>query len=163
MPRRLPEQPPGLPLLERGGATCRLRFEVFQDLNCPFSGRLVRTLRDHVLPALERSDRVATGSIEFNVVSVPQPWHSQSTNEHEVLLAVNAVRPSLFKSALYALVDSQEDYFDAKSIDKSRRQLYKELVPIVSMGGSVLKMSKYLHSFLSVLYLCTSGIMLYRR
>ena len=68
------------------------------------------------------------------MVSVPQPWHSQSTNEHEVLLAVNAVRPDLFKSALYAMVDAQEDFFDAKSIDKSRRQLYKELVPIALSG-----------------------------
>ena len=123
MPRKLPMQPPGLPLLQRGGAACKLRFEVFQDINCPYSGRMVRTLRDHVLPALEKSEKVPAGEIEVNVVSVPQPWHSQSTNEHEVLLAVNAVRPDLYKSALYALTDAQEEYFDAKSIDKSRRQL----------------------------------------
>ena len=70
--------------------------------------------------------------VELVFQNVPQPWHPQSAVMHEVAFAVRNVDEALFFPASRALFASQELFFDRNSCNKSRTELYKELVRVVS-------------------------------
>ena len=69
--------------------------------------------------------------------NVPQPWHPQSAVMHEVSFAVKAVDESKFYAAVFEIFKAQEEFFDSNTAEKSRSQLYEELVAVVAPTGAV--------------------------
>lgn len=68
-------------------------------------------------------------------VSARVSRHPQSSLMHEVALAVKAVDESKFFPAARLLLAAQAQFFDDRVMDKTRSQLYSELVAVVSQAG----------------------------
>eukprot|EP00615_Pteridomonas_danica_P011575 CAMPEP_0114354840 /NCGR_PEP_ID=MMETSP0101-20121206/19776_1 /TAXON_ID=38822 ORGANISM="Pteridomonas danica, Strain PT" /NCGR_SAMPLE_ID=MMETSP0101 /ASSEMBLY_ACC=CAM_ASM_000211 /LENGTH=166 /DNA_ID=CAMNT_0001496499 /DNA_START=64 /DNA_END=564 /DNA_ORIENTATION=- len=76
-----------------------------------------------------------TSNVDMLFQNVPQPWHAQSSYMHEVALAVKLVDESKFYPACQAIFAKQEDFFDSNCMDKTRMQIYDELIAIVASVG----------------------------
>ena len=122
--------PPLLPTMAGAALTAvrpAVQIELFLDLICPFSCKMYKTLYNEVLPKLsvEQKDKIA-----FVVNQVPQPWHPHGTYVHEAALAVKDVAPAaypVYVDKLYScFTDGQ--FKDASTWDKSRAQIYGELI-----------------------------------
>ena len=88
-------------------------------------------LNDEVMPSHRDS------GVDMVFQNVPQPWHPQSSYMHEVSLAVKIVDESKFFSACSAIFAAQENFFDDKTADKTRNQIYDALVEVVAVVGVV--------------------------
>ncbi|CAK9057170.1 unnamed protein product [Durusdinium trenchii] len=122
----LPSEPMGVPWNKAGGS---VTVELFLDLCCPFSKRMLMTVAGGVAKAFE-------GKVNFIFHSVVQPWHAQSSYMHEASLAVLKLhgRDAFWKYTV-ALMEQQEDFFDDKVFEKSRQQIYKELAIVAHEQG----------------------------
>ena len=102
-----------------------VQIEMFVDLVCPFSMKMYNTVYNDVLPKL-------AGKTDLNIVvnQVPQPWHPQGTYVHEAAFAVKAAAPDAYPAYLSAVYKAFESgkFRDDDTIDKSRKQIYAELL-----------------------------------
>lgn len=123
MPPPLPPTAQGIALNARGAT----RVEMFLDLICPFSVRMLKAV-DGMLASAAPND------VNFIVHHVPQPWHPQSTLVHEVALAVQLVDQSAYMPVVRKLMAAYESgkFHDTDTWEKSRAAIYTELVAIVS-------------------------------
>ena len=101
--------------------------ETYLDYCCPFSKKMFDVLYAEVMPELK-----AGGQVDWLLQNVPQPWHPQSAYMHEVALAVKMVDESKFFAASAAIFAAQAQFFDDKTADSTRNQIYDELVAVVS-------------------------------
>eukprot|EP00418_Pyrodinium_bahamense_P051952 CAMPEP_0179179544 /NCGR_PEP_ID=MMETSP0796-20121207/88861_1 /TAXON_ID=73915 /ORGANISM="Pyrodinium bahamense, Strain pbaha01" /LENGTH=266 /DNA_ID=CAMNT_0020883211 /DNA_START=14 /DNA_END=814 /DNA_ORIENTATION=- len=124
----LPSQPLGVAWPSQAGVGSVV-VELFLDLCCPFSKKMIKTLASGVAAQYE-------GNVTFVFQSVVQPWHAQSSYMHEASLAVLDVGgPAAFWKFALAVLDSQEEFFDDKVYDKTRQQLYEQLANIAGSTG----------------------------
>ncbi len=144
MPPPLPSSPVGFAL---GCATSpKVVVEIFHDLNCPFSRKTFKTLK-------EGAEAVITAyaglPVQFVFQQVIQPvrcafgaclhrsgqspthhthnhnpqWHPAGCLMHEAALAVRAVEPEDYMAFMAMVYDKQEDFSDAATWNKSRAQV----------------------------------------
>ena len=113
-----------------------VQIEMFVDLVCPFSMKMYNTVYNDVLPKL-------AGKTDLNIVvnQVPQPWHPQGTYVHEAAFAVKAAAPDAYPAYLSAVYKAFESgkFKDDDTIDKSRKQIYAELLDLLATGDDTLK------------------------
>ena len=129
MPPPLSPTTAGFPLSEPGKPVV---IELYLDLICPFSAKMYTVLHDTVIPHF--GDRVS-----FVVHQVPQPWHPQGSYVHEVALAVKQVEPQLYPAvcrALFTAYDAYGKFTDDDTWDKSRAQVYEELLDVIASAGA---------------------------
>ncbi|KAL3928022.1 MAG: hypothetical protein SGBAC_012829 [Bacillariaceae sp.] len=108
-------------------AAKKIQIECFLDLICPFSAKMFNTLYDKVIPSLDED-------ITVTVHQVVQPWHPQGTFVHEAALAVREVSPvhyAPYVSALYAVFLNDGKFKDQDTWNKTRAQIYEELLELV--------------------------------
>eukprot|EP00435_Cladocopium_sp_Y103_P036796 s1318_g9.t1 len=102
----LPSEPMGVPWSKAGGPVL---VELFLDLCCPFSKRMLHTVAGGVAASFE-------GKVNFVFHSV------------EASLAVLKLHgPDAFWKYVVALTERQDDFFDDEVFEKSRQQIYKVL------------------------------------
>lgn len=122
----LPSQPMGVPWSKAGGPVL---VELFLDLCCPFSKRMLHTVAGGVAASFE-------GKVNFVFHSVVQPWHAQSSYMHEASLAVLKLHgPDAFWKYAVAVTERQDDFFDDEVFEKSRQQIYKDLAILAHEQG----------------------------
>lgn len=134
---------PPLPPIQSGttifGKSSPILIECYLDLICPYSSKVFRTLYDGVLPKLD-------GDINVVIHQVIQPWHPQGTMVHEAALAVKQVSPKSYinyVNAIYIAFDSGE-FQDDKTWDKTRMQIYDELLALVPSNVDAAKVKALL-------------------
>ena len=68
-------------------------------------------------------------------------WHPQGTYVHEAALAVKATAPEAYAEYVLAICDAFESgkFKDDDTVDKSRRQIYQDLLGLLSTKSEVLK------------------------
>lgn len=125
--------PPTLRALQLGSANAPNVLEVYVDFVCPFSKKQVLGIRDHVLPLL------SSGDFKLIVRPYVQPWHWPSTLTSEGALAVAKLASrnaptqlaepdsNAFWIFAVALMEAQEQFFEAAARDKSADQVRSEL------------------------------------
>jgi len=100
------------------------------DYCCPFSAKAFKTITEEVVPAY--GDKLT-----FVMYHCPQPWHPQGTLLHEAAFAVARVSgEETFWKFSTALMAEQVRFFDINTIDKSRSQIYAELVELAGTVGA---------------------------
>mmetsp|Transcript_44802 Transcript_44802/g.115952 ORF Transcript_44802/g.115952 Transcript_44802/m.115952 type:complete len:205 (+) Transcript_44802:71-685(+) len=124
----MPSRPLGVAYLRDSGRPAQV-VELFLDLCCPFSKKMFNTLvGGGVISKM--------ADVDFVFMPVVQPWHPQSTLMHEAALAVREVAgPQKFWEFCEALFAKQENFFDDAVADKSRSQIYAELLEIAASVG----------------------------
>jgi len=101
--------------------------ESYMDYCCPFAKKMFDTLYNEVMPEFK-----AGGQVDWLFQNVVQPWHAQSSYMHEVALAVKRIDESKFFAASNAIFAVQTQFFDDRTMDKTRNQIYDELVAVVA-------------------------------
>ncbi|CAD7964309.1 unnamed protein product [Amoebophrya sp. A25] len=102
-----------------------LKIELFQDLCCPFSGKMMKTLVDGVIPEIAERPELA-GKVEFIVQPIVQPWHCQSSVMHETAHAVAlSLGMDRYWPFLLAILEQRTEKFeDWQTCHLSRVQLH---------------------------------------
>ena len=115
-----------------------VQIELYLDLICPFSQKMFCTLYNEVMPGLDESMKK---DVSFVIQQVPQPWHPQGTYVHEAALAVKACAPDAYPSYVRAIYEAfgSGKFKDDDTIDKSRKQIYSELLDLLGSGDEKLK------------------------
>ena len=108
-----------------------LVIETHMDFGCPFSRRMFGCLYNDVMPPL-----VESGQVDWLFQCVPQPWHPQSPYNHEVALAVRQFDEPKFLPAASALFAAQSRFGDDDTANKTRNQIYDDLVAVVEAAVS---------------------------
>jgi len=121
----VPPKPVGIYM--HGVSKPTLVIETYLDFCCPFSRKMFDCLYGDVMPPL-----MAAGQVDWLFQCVPQPWHPQSSYMHEVALAVKLVDESKFMPAASALFAAQSQFYDTATADKTRNQIYDNLVAVVA-------------------------------
>ena len=108
-------------------------IELFLDLICPFSMKMFTCLYDNgIFKAYE-------GKVSFVMQNVPQVWHPQGAYVHEVALLVKTHQPEVYAAVVRALYGAFEGGFgkftDADTFDKSRSQIYDEILDVAATAG----------------------------
>ena len=103
-------------------------IELFQDVCCPFSKRMFNTIVEELIPML--NDKELIHRICFIWQSVPQPWHAQSCLMHEAIIAAYLTNKHKIVDYLQSLYYQQDNFFDEKTKDLSRVELYARLANI---------------------------------
>lgn len=119
----LPRAPLGIRLF--GSTDAKLVLELFFDLNCPYSAKMFRCVRE--LPRA-LAEKAPTASLSMIVHLVPQPWHPQSCIQNEAVLAVQAVKPELAVAFMNRVFDAESEFKDVPTWDLSRAQMVDKLV-----------------------------------
>jgi hypothetical protein len=126
-------------IVSLAGKSAPILIECYLDLICPYSSKLYRTLYEGVLPKLD-------GDIIVVIHQVIQPWHPQGTAVHEAALAVKQVSPKAYTTylnAIYTAFDKGE-FKDDKTWDKSRLQIYDDLLALVPSNVDAAKVKSLL-------------------
>ena len=115
--------------LSTGLARAPIQIELFHDLVCPFSCKMFKTVFHEVIPK-------CSGNVQFVLQPVPQPWHPQGTYVHEAALAVKQVAPTAYPAYVDAVFTAYSggSFKDDTTWDKSRAQIYDELLALLSSG-----------------------------
>ena len=101
--------------------------ETYMDYCCPFAKKMFDTLYNEVMPEFK-----AGGQVDWLFQNVVQPWHAQSSHMHKFALAVKRMDESKFFAASNAIFAVQTQFSDDKTMDKSRNQIYDELMAVVA-------------------------------
>jgi protein-disulfide isomerase len=126
-------------IISVAGKSAPILIECYLDLICPYSSKMYGTLYKGVLPKLD-------GDIIVVIHQVIQPWHPQGTAVHEAALAVKQVCPEAYTTylnAVYTAFDKGE-YNDDKTWDKSRLQIYDDLLALVPSNVDAAKVKSLL-------------------
>ncbi|CAD7924528.1 unnamed protein product [Amoebophrya sp. A120] len=130
MPPPIPARPMGFPLGFSNGKQPKLKVELFQDLCCPFSFKMMQTLQTGVLPVLKEkanSDPAKyADAIEFVIHPLAQPWHMQSCVQHETAHAVVHLlgKEKYWPFATTIMSQRYEKFSDHQTCHMTRRQLH---------------------------------------
>mmetsp|Transcript_5847 Transcript_5847/g.15858 ORF Transcript_5847/g.15858 Transcript_5847/m.15858 type:complete len:220 (-) Transcript_5847:346-1005(-) len=130
----IPAQPIGIRLLGNPGAT--IVVELFQDVACPFSKRLMLRVLDGddcVMKRIEKHATLSGGKVELVFHNVPQAWHPQSAVMHEGFFAYHlAAGSDSAKTIAYlnAFYHQQPQFEDIHTKDKSRVDIHNMCVDI---------------------------------
>jgi len=74
--------------------------------------------------------------VNFVVHPVVQPWHAQSSYMHEAAFAVlDLGGPAAYWEFLGAVYAQQDQFFDDKTWDRTRRDIYSQLADIAASLG----------------------------
>ncbi|KAK3827787.1 MAG: hypothetical protein J3Q66DRAFT_321086 [Benniella sp.] len=111
-----------------GSPGARHTLELYLDYVCPFSAKLWNQVFNHVLPWLAQKHPDLVQVIIRNQI---QPWHPASTLTAEAALAVEKVDPTQFARYSNVLFTQQKKFFDEAVVDKSRSDIYNELVSLI--------------------------------
>lgn len=79
----------------------RHTLELYIDFVCPFSGKQLLGVREHLVPRIEKDLK---DDLAIVIRCTPQPWHASSTFVHEAFLAVLKAEPSRAWDFAYALM-----------------------------------------------------------
>lgn len=96
-------------------------IELFHDLNCPFSKKMMMTLQE-VVPAIEEK---YLDAVQWLFMGVIQPWHAQSCLMHSAALAVADIKPDATWKYFWASFDKQERFFDDTACTKSQKEVHE--------------------------------------
>mmetsp|Transcript_22226 Transcript_22226/g.68453 ORF Transcript_22226/g.68453 Transcript_22226/m.68453 type:complete len:155 (-) Transcript_22226:575-1039(-) len=77
----------------------------------------------------------AADGIQFTMHNVVQPWHAQSSYMHEASFAVANVDAPRLRPFLFELFTGQEEFFDDKTYDLTRAQIYDKLADVAAGVG----------------------------
>jgi protein-disulfide isomerase len=147
----LPPKPLGTYLTGNPSVPPTIEVEWYCDLVCPFSAKTFLTLFEKVVPAIQ-ADETKTNKISIKMHHVVQPWHPAGTLVHEAALAVKkAAQEELgekdgtdqyltyVENLCKLFTGDQKKYSDADTWNKSRPQIYEELIADFNEpdGGSV--------------------------
>ena len=128
MPPPLPPKPLGIVLL--GTVAPAVTVEIFIDLACPFSRKVVSTLGNG------GADKWRGQSVDFVAHVVPQPWHPQSCVLAEAVLAAQkAGGDAAAWRFMNAVADNCALFTDVATKDKTRHDLYRALAGLASGVG----------------------------
>jgi len=110
--------------------------ELFLDLICPFSMKMYMALYDGEESILKKFD----GKVCFVLQNVPQPWHPQGVYIHEVAFLVKKHSPAVFNKFVREIYAQFKGgfgrFFDSDTYEKSRKQIYEELVEVAAGVGA---------------------------
>mmetsp|Transcript_17470 Transcript_17470/g.49340 ORF Transcript_17470/g.49340 Transcript_17470/m.49340 type:complete len:221 (-) Transcript_17470:474-1136(-) len=148
----IPSEPIGIRLL--GNPTAPIVVELFQDVACPYSKKMMLTLLDgddSVLKRLEKHATLSGGKVEFVFHNLPQPWHPQSPSMHEGFFAYylatgkDSAKVIAYLNAFYK---EQKQFEDIHTKDKSRVGIHDMCVEIAKSVESddavIAKMKQFL-------------------
>ena len=109
----------------------KIVIEVFLDYICPYSKKIVKTLKQNNIIS-SYSER----GVCFTFYQVPQPWHFQTTFCHAVSLSFQQLHPEKFDDFFHLLFEHQEEFFDDVIKNKTKGQILEELGTLAeSVGG----------------------------
>ena len=131
----IPSRPLGIRILQTPNPI--IKIELFQDLSCPFSARMWKTLSNEVFNQV-KNDEALKSQVEFIMHPVPQPWHPQSPCMHESLSAVQcAVNDDTTQVQKYLKLafESQDKFTDLYMKDKSRAQIHEMCADMAQEAG----------------------------
>ncbi|KAJ3155342.1 hypothetical protein HK101_001562 [Irineochytrium annulatum] len=119
-------------------------LEAWYDFTCPYSKKSYNRIVKEVVPYLQQNH---PGKVSFVFRHQVQPWHPQGIFLHEAAIAVHKIDPSKFYKFATALFDVAETYYDDRTFEKSRLEIYGELAQLAqdSVGipkGDVLQLLK---------------------
>ena len=80
----------------------RHTLELYIDFVCPFSGKQLLGVREHLVPRIHKDLK---DDLALIIRCTPQPWHASSTFTHEAFLAVLKAEPSKAWDFAYALME----------------------------------------------------------
>jgi len=80
----------------------RHTLELYIDFVCPFSGKQLLGVRQHLVPRIEKDLK---DDLAVVIRCTPQPWHGSSTFTHEAFLAVVKADPKNAWPFAYALME----------------------------------------------------------
>ncbi|KAJ3097705.1 hypothetical protein HDU97_004589 [Phlyctochytrium planicorne] len=109
-------------------------LEAYYDFTCPYSKKSFNRVVKEVIPYAEAT---YPGKFSFLFRHQIQPWHPQSTLLHEVAIAVHKLRPEKFIPFAAALFEASEQYYDDKTYEKSRLEIYGELAQLAEASVGV--------------------------
>jgi protein-disulfide isomerase len=130
MPPKLPHRPLGFRYF--GAADAKVLVEVFSDMNCPFSGKMFKVLKD-VPTALAKKVESPTLAIHYHLL--PQPWHPQSCIQNEAALAVYNVKPTAVFEFMEKVWADGESWKDGATFETSRKEMVDMLAKIAGDAG----------------------------
>ena len=107
-------------------------LEFFWDYCCPYSAKSFVMIYSLVIPMIED---LHPGAFRFVFSHQVQPWHPQSTMMHESAIAVRLIDPTLFYPYSKILFERQMEFFDYKTYNLSRSQIYECLVDVAKEVG----------------------------
>jgi len=146
-------------LIDESSVTPTIVVELFQDLCCPFSRKVSKTISSEggVIDRIKSDGALTSAGVEIVFHNVPQPWHPQSPVMHEAMFAVSCAvghRDDLVHQYIRAAYDEFYSFTDLKMIkDKTRRDIHVMCADIAArtlgddLGGAEVFKAKVL-SFL---------------
>eukprot|EP00392_Amoebophrya_sp_AT5.2_P001528 g1530.t1 len=143
MPPKIPPAPLGFSAEFAAGRYPKLKIELFQDLCCPFSAMMMKTLREQVMPTLREKAKTNPAryenTVEFLFQPVSQAWHMQSSVMHETAFAVTFElgKAKYWDFASAVLEKRYELFCDHQTCHMTRRELHK-LILSLGVGKQVL-------------------------
>ncbi|EIW68649.1 hypothetical protein M231_00521 [Tremella mesenterica] len=99
--------PRGLNFVRQGAGSQIL--EIYLDPICPFSGKILRSIQDNVLPLIGKGGKYEK---DLSVVlwPYPQPFHHFSPFHVEALLLVSTIYPHVYVDYFRKLMDTQDPF-----------------------------------------------------
>merc|ERR1719498_568772 len=136
---------PPLPPTQMGFALSplgrKIVIEMFIDMPCVFSGKMLKTVQDGVLPKFG-------DSVTFIVHHVPQPWHPHRAWVHEVCMCIGLEFPDKYGAFVRLVVEAFESgrFKDISTFEQTRGQVYEELFALAGKldGVDVAKLRQML-------------------
>lgn len=127
----IPKITPGH-IIQDGDGPEAVAVELWMDVTCPFSAKMMATLLDGGVLR-------AHPTVRFVVHQVVQPWHPQSTLVHEALFAarrlVASPRDAVFLKFVSALFAAQPDFTDVHVWNEPRSTVHAKLRALASDAG----------------------------
>ena len=127
----LPSVPAGIKLTN--SFSSGVVVDLFHDVCCPYSKKMFDTVFRSLIPTLETKNLI--GGIQFLWQSVPQPWHAQSCCMHDAIMAASILNVEKTPAYILNIFAKQTDFFDDRSKDLSRVQIYDQLAAIGGQSG----------------------------
>mmetsp|Transcript_5776 Transcript_5776/g.13568 ORF Transcript_5776/g.13568 Transcript_5776/m.13568 type:complete len:202 (-) Transcript_5776:3721-4326(-) len=112
-------------------ASPKVILEMYMDMNCPPSKRAFMRLIDEVQPYYGAKKE----KFQLCFYVTPQPWHPQSCILNEAILAAQSLKADAAIPMMKAVYQKQDDFSDAKTMDKTRAQINSMLGDIAQEIG----------------------------
>ena len=127
----LPSVPAGIKLTS--SFSSGVVVDLFHEVCCPYSKKMFDTVFQSLIPTLEKENLI--GSIQFLWQSVPQPWHAQSCCMHDAIMAASILDVDKAPTYILNIFAKQTDFFDDRTKNLSRVQIYENLAAIGGESG----------------------------
>jgi len=105
-----------------------LVLDLFVDMQCPYSRKMMDTLRT-VMPIAEKAH---PGKILWRLLNTPQPFHANTWNMHLSALAMCRISPQQCWDGHQMLFDVQTRFFNGATANQTRTEIIDVLATICS-------------------------------